>query len=638
MPLLPRYITFLLSSILWVNVYAQKKPAEKETYGIGYNPQKLGKACIECLQNLQVMPTAVHFGLYRIENELVFVMNDRDWFNKIFDDNDDAIAVDVIRRNQFPCRGRNDYDESKMVKGTMTPPVYKKSLHRGAITMPDMDVVVKVGDVPAHLASESDLEFNLMIIKNDQLCYYVAFYDLPTTKLELLHMDLFMDSLSTDDKTGGAYTYRQHLEFTVPFEKNKSEYKPEDIKSLTDSLHLNKYNIKSVKIRAYSSVEGLESKNVELQQKRAESLVKSLQSFQNVPIAEEVTASENWVEFLSEIAFTKYSSLKLLSKQEIKAELEKKQVAIDLEPLLKAERKGMLYIELERKSNYKNLSEEDIKKQFAEAIQKKNIQEAKEIQNAIFQNVDSKKYSPKLVQELEVPEEKTFGGLLLNQLVYNFNTNPSNTITALDKMTRLRDMMPDKPLLDYNLSVLEIRLFLESELLVDRAKVLKNIHTLESKKIDSRLVRRLKINYHIILCDYLTKEKKYSEREKALNYIYLNYKNMQYDDEDLVRLAKYFSAYNKYDWALKLIENRATALNVSEDLLFYYINLTITVDANTKKPTYRTILANAYNTNPSRFCALFGTAHLGGVSFQLLKNLFLRKNFCENCETQIQKL
>ena len=99
----------------------------------------------------------------------------------------------------------------------------------------------------------------------------------------------------------------------------------------------------------------------------------------------------------------------------------------------------------------------------------------------------------------------------------------------------------------------------------------------------------------------------------------------------MVNLAKYFSHYSKFDLAEKILEPRIKSLDASEDLVFYYISLTIHSKRNTSEPSYRTTMLNAINQNKERFCHLFDPLGEGGISFQLLDNPYLKKTFCENC-------
>ncbi|HSZ25391.1 MAG TPA: hypothetical protein VK766_06735, partial [Cytophagaceae bacterium] len=81
-----------------------------------------------------------------------------------------------------------------------------------------------------------------------------------------------------------------------------------------------------------------------------------------------------------------------------------------------------------------------------------------------------------------------------------------------------------------------------------------------------------------------------------------------------------------------LLAKYAIKIDVEEDLLFYYINLTIAQPKVTATKSYRAIMLNAINLNRERFCAIFKPFGKGGISFQLLDSEYLKKTYCENCK------
>ena len=122
---------------------------------------------------------------------------------------------------------------------------------------------------------------------------------------------------------------------------------------------------------------------------------------------------------------------------------------------------------------------------------------------------------------------------------------------------------------------MKLQSWLQSKILVDPPVLKKEIESLRKIGIHDNLVRRLLINYHIILSESHIRNRHYVEKDKAVQFNYESYKPLQLKDHDLVNLAKYFSYYSKFDWARRTLEPRIKSLNVSEDLVFYYLSLTI---------------------------------------------------------------
>ncbi|MCW8896511.1 MAG: hypothetical protein OQJ96_03790 [Flavobacteriales bacterium] len=123
----------------------------------------------------------------------------------------------------------------------------------------------------------------------------------------------------------------------------------------------------------------------------------------------------------------------------------------------------------------------------------------------------------------------------------------------------------------------------------------------------------------------------YKAKDISINYISKNYSYVSMSNQDFLQLAKYFSSYGRYDLSEKVLKPHIRKIDVDEELLFYYLNLTIIDQKNTKNQSYRAIMLNAINLNKDRFCKLFDPYGRGGINFQLLNDPYLKSTYCENC-------
>lgn len=226
-------------------------------------------------------PKEVGFGIKREGNNLYFTTNNKKWFTALFKKSGDGIAIDVVSKSRYKCE--NELDASQ-IKGTVLPAVFAQKLLRGFKKVTGTNSFrTLVGSVPAALAKE-ELEFNILFLNNKALCRYQTTYNLDSYGWDLLDMGVYLDSLTYKDKSINTsdkfITKYKTLKFVIPFQKNKYDYSSEDIKPLYDSLRLTDFNIKKINIKAYASIEGSLKRNIELQEKRANSIVKSLQTFQ----------------------------------------------------------------------------------------------------------------------------------------------------------------------------------------------------------------------------------------------------------------------------------------------------------------------------------------------------------------------
>lgn len=627
-----RIVVIVVGLICFTSLYGQE-----EYYNIKFPGQTKTKKCKDCNEIMKNKPVEVQFALYRdVSNVLYFHVTHKEWFDKMFKKNSDGIAIDIVNKKRYACT-KDKPERKSTIIGDLQQPVYRKELKSKMLPSHSGEVIIKLGTVPGEFLSE-EVEFNLVILKKKYLCYYNSFVDLETSRWELLDMGMYLDTLTYKDRFDSDQNAQERyilnnkrLRFEIPFEKNKSEYTPNDIKPLYDSLRLTDFTIRKITIKAYSSVEGNTKRNKELQKQRAGSIVEALQEFQEPEIENEIIVSENWVEFLNDITLSEYAYLTELSREEIKEKLKNRSVSNALEPYLKNHRKAVVIMELQKRHSYGNISNEGLVELFQKSIAEKNLEQAIEIQNSIFNRISKQKAPSGYLNGLEIPGQIEYGTLLNRNTMFNYMLNEIDIYSALLELEKLEDILPNDAHIKYNIVALKFRIWLMGEQAIEPVDFKQEINSLKKLGIPNSLVKRMLINYNIVMSEYYMINNDFQSKDKALRYIYSNYKYLPLTDTDYLRLAQYFSSYAKYDWAIKLLAKKAKQLDVDEDLLFYYLNLTLNKPGLTKKTVYKVIIQNAININPERYCKLFDPYGEGGISFQLLESNQLRQTYCENC-------
>ena len=596
------------------------------------------KKCQDCLNLINDKPKEIQFGIQRDEfDNLYFVVTRKEWFDMMIKKSGDGIAIDIISKDRYDC-SKDKIENKSPIKGDLQKPLYKKELEHNMLPSKYGEVTIKMGEVPRKYRGK-DVEFNIIFLKNKYLCYYNSFFDLKTYRWDLLDMGFYFDTLTYKSAFDTSLTEQERyilqnkvLKFEIPFEKNKSEYSSADIKPLYDSLNLTDFNIKKITIRAYSSIEGNEERNNQLQQERAQSIVSALQSYQKPSIVTEILVSENWVDFLNDISLTQYSYLSELSKDGIKDKLKDKNLESQLEPYLQKHRKAIIILDLQKKDKYESMPVIELIELFSKSVSEKNLEQAIDIQNSIFEKVRNHEIPTNYIDKLEIPQKSEFSLLLNKNSIFKYLMNELDVYNTYKELTELQDLIPKDGHIKYNICALKFKVWLLGESAVNPIDFKKEISDLKKFGIPDNLVKRMLINYEIVMCEYYMIQGDFTNKDKSLKYIYSNYKYIPLSDFDYLSLAQYFASYTKYDWATKLLEKKVKSVDVDEDLLFYYLNLTLIDEKMTKRSDYRTILLNAYNINPSRFCEIFEPFGQGGVTFQLLENEYLRKTYCENCK------
>ena len=257
----------------------------------------------------------------------------------------DGFGVDVVQKQQYSCDKPNIYDNNLLSKGIMVKPLLqKKLLKKNKGTEDELDVMI--GKFPKKVTT--DYEMNLLTIKNKSICKVTkrSFLEIKDNKakksLEILPdtIEILPDTLVPAGQERYKVGYEDKtLTFKIPFEYSKYDYRPEDIQPFLEALEEPHFIIHKVTIYAHSSLEGDSLYNAKLRTRRAKSIVKSMEDFQNKGINESIVFDDSWDLFREQVVGTEFADLGNLTKMEAKKVLatnRKKRRAI--EPLLQEER------------------------------------------------------------------------------------------------------------------------------------------------------------------------------------------------------------------------------------------------------------------------------------------------------------
>lgn len=625
---------FLITSVLFFSItgFGQSK------YGL-LRPQdpNNGPECNACKDAFRQKPKEVRFTIKKDnQDNLFFEISHKEWLNILFKDPKDGLLIDIVSKDKYDCSLENIQSLKSGIEGTSLPPVYTKKIKANLKKHTNGSYRVNVGSIPDHLKNQ-ELEFNIFFINDNYLCRYNIIYNLKSYDLELLDMGMYLDSITyrsnfkkPSEVTGYKIKYKT-LQFKIPFEKNKAEYSMEDIKPVYDSLNLTSFDIKKINIKAYSSVEGTLERNLELQSQRAQSIAVAMQQFQTPVIETTISATENWVEFLNDITETEYASLADLSQAEIKNKLREPTINNNLESYLKNHRKALITLELDKKDPYKKMDSSQLFSLFKEKISSKELTKANTIQNVIFERIKLNEISPDRITDLNVPKQKEYIDFITKNASLKYLLNVRQGMITYNQLLELDKLIPNNKKVNYNLCALKFVIWKNNWQPVDTDLLKQEVFALKRYGISQVLIDRMLINFEILKAEAYMRKGDFKNKDKSTAYIYSKYKDKLVRDTDFLNLANYFSRFANNEYSKKLLQNKVQNIEVSEDLLFYYLNLTV-IDQNiTQEKEYRAMMLNAYSKNPERFCNVFNSLDKGGVTFQLLENEFLRKTYCENC-------
>lgn len=600
----------------------------KDDYKIEpYNKTK----CNDLERTYSYLPELMSDNIFFRNGEIFFYFHDLALLKKVLKDNKDGIALDVINKEQFACGSGNKIYPSKIHSGIMLPPVYKGQLFSKNPLEKENQIEVSLGPIP-NFVDTNTTEFNLLIIKDNCLCNTIIYNSLGGENLKSLGLSLILDTLSISKQADSVTSV---LKFTIPFDKNKSIYKKEDIKPFLDSLNLKKYDLKKIEVFSYSSIEGRMKENIKLQEKRAKSIIDAIQNYNLKNVTTAISTEENWDGFFESIKGSPYEKdFAKLSKDEIRKIVNSDTLNYNLEPYLADQRNAKVVLTVEKIY----MDDELIKVlplRYKEAVRKKEYDKALLYQSVIFSNIENKKIDKEILNDVKIPFLKETIQLNNNLIAFRWhfstekNKDSLNSYLLRDVITQLR-IAPTNAYLLYNKTTLELLLWTEKyERVKDPKFLLKDIKSLYNLEIENWRISQLLLNYHIIAADYYYETMKFEDRDRSLNEVKKILLQSQLNRDQTYQIAQYFIFQMRLNWTIELMKPWAEKPTIDEEFLFTFLSAAIYNKKLVLENEYLKFMEKAKTLNKDRFCKLFGYPNM---SFQLLKDVSVKNMYCQSCE------
>lgn len=367
-------------------------------------------------------------------------------------------------------------------------------------------------------------------------------------------------------------------------------------------------------------------------QKRGEAILNALQQFQPGKGSMRVLPAENWLEFFTDIEGTEFEWLNEWSKTSIKQKLTDPVLLKKIEPILAKHRKVVAVFLLEERSAAVSVSDTSIEGEFKKAIIAKDIPRARLLQRELMERVIEGKLPMEYANRLEVPKTKEFSPVLNDREAYKYMLRATTEYEALENFIELKKLDPQNGRIGYNICAIRFFAWQYAGDTMSSKLLLKEINALSSQGIHPNLVKRMLINYYILASEDQLKVFNYNGKDSSVTAIRNLYKGVPMTDEDIYSMARYFSFYAHREWALEITEPRIDKIDVSEDLVFYYLNLLFFDESSYESPSFEKACLNAVNLNRERFCRFFTPNHQQGAGIQLLEDENIKFRYCENCK------
>ncbi|MDQ3048334.1 MAG: hypothetical protein M3R27_12355 [Bacteroidota bacterium] len=571
-------------------------------------------------------------GLYVKDGKIYLKYDNLKNFSRLIKKPKDGLAVDIVQRAQYEKPDYNIVDNNLLSKGVLLKTVSKDKLYSKNLIKPEKKgkkvskLDVELGKFPSGI--KGDYEINLLVIQDGKVCRtvmnsYVEQGDQnSSTPLTML---LMPDSAAYLKPAFEPKSESTLLNFTVPFAKNKSDYKEEDMAPFLNALQEPDFFIEGLYITAYSSIEGDADSNAKLQKKRAESIVKALSKMQKQGVVTNVKTSDSWNLFQLEMEGSKFDYLTQMPKEKAIREINTKGLATELEPVLAKERFAQIIMDVTYDITGAKEEKFAVSK-FNQAVKKSDIKQAYKIQYYIGQQMRANKYSDEAPSKMIVPNEAKYSGILNNQVVLHFMKN-NNVADDEDyaNMKKLSALDPANNFIAFNHTLCAVKLDSTIGDKKTQDEMQKRIDALYKTEVPKKYVDALNIEWQFKIMEAMDSVPggelvMQSCIEKIKSFYNLKESSWQNN----LKLSYVFARFKDYKFASNLLAPFIKQEKTNEQVLFAYISFCGQIPEMIKSRLFVTALQKAEQANHERYCKLFGAPYL---SFQVLDNPLVKDDY-----------
>lgn len=593
------------------------------------------KACKSCekWKNYDVLQKGL-----KVENGKVYLeyANLKD-LKRLLKKTKDGLAVDIVQRAQYEKADYNIVDNNFLNKGIMNKVITKDNVFAKNLIKPDKKAKkkVKINKLKLDMGKfnpkiTGPYELNLIIIQDGRVCKTVTRSYLEKGDQE---SNTPVGIIPADSTVGLKPAFEPKsessiLNFTIPFEKNKSEFKPEDVAPFIKALNEPDFMIDGLYIYAYSSIEGDAGANAKLQRKRAESVTKVLQGMQQNKITPNIETKDSWALFELEMEDGKYADLVKMGKEKAIRKINTDGALLnELEPVLAKQRFAQMVMDVtydisgNKEQRFTTVS-------FNRAIKANKMSQAYKIMEYASTQKISKKYTEDVLDSLKIPQDAQFINLLNNKAYFNYLANSSIVDEDdYDEFKRLEKLDATSDVVRFNRILCSIKIDTTIGTKEQQGKMQQEIDALYKSKINKKLVDGLNIEWQFKIIESLdTTDGAEVQIEACINKIkgFYNFKDASW--QNALKLAYVFTRGKDYKYSSTILEPFLKVDNVSEDLLFSYISIASHLPEKFYSRVFSDALHKAKEKDPERYCKLFGEPFM---SFQVLDNPNAKKDYRE---------
>ncbi|MDJ1503837.1 CAP domain-containing protein [Cytophagaceae bacterium BD1B2-1] len=604
-------------------------------------------------------------------NDILLYSSTPELFKKLLKHRKDGIVVELIDYEPYHCGNPTYYtaqsrrNRNSSISGQILKPLYRKALlsdlkaqkrsfkkeqHKKLKPLrfqfsaaarqkkkfirttrwhPD-ETTVKIGDW-SQADSGMYLAVNFLLIHKKRIltpihfsnaCGDFSFTD--TVNIETNFSTPHFNTFKPEEK---------HFDFQVPFIRNNTL--PDSLKMIAIRDTLLNYQIDSIQITAFASIEGLNELNEKLYHTRGENILAYIKQYTNQKTHIQIKTGENWPLFYTQLRGTDFEFWKTCTRIDIKQELQKPAVLTIWEKNLNEQRNAHVYVKA-------HVLVRDTLVYLQNYQKREDFREAANIQNYYYQLWQQHRLpSDSLLWAVNYPNRKEYSNLIANALAFEYLTQDGNR--RMEPQNRARQWKIVKASLSMKGITPELRYYAICFMLNNTdyimglgyggEKILRQIRQLSTNPAYKARTQKLIALYYIhMIPEYARRgqRKQVTEGAKIIYRYYQNKPEIINSRDKSLTLANFFIHIMQEEYAVNILMDYLSQTGFDGLIYSQFLKIAFVHPDYQVNRAYTQLLIEAKKKlTQVQWCDLFvGECR---INFQIFDDEELRNLYCESC-------
>jgi len=611
------------SRIFATQVFARKGiEVEGQISSNGFGLRKGPDNCSDRFENISNLILNIGNSIHVEGDEIVFYFHDINLFKRIFSSPKDGLAIDLLKREQFPCSEPNQLDVSKVYDGVLLKPIYRNEILANNRAENPLHIIATIGKLPPDFQEFDDLfsGISTVIIKNGKACDYLISALVFKDDYPLVPVEPKLTNPNAKELSGRGVGKIEQLTYEFHSSDVQANNRP------NVSRRSNK--ILGVTIQSYSSVEGDTEKNERLHTARAAAIKADIMSRLGVPASKiQIDSKTNWELMRFQLLYAGADSIAYLENDSIQALIASGDSTLNWDSLLYVQRTSVATIYYEDESTELMSQAELNGQQLIQAIAQKNYAKANQCLYALFHQeeeidretffsdgvFDAIKNRPELVQNS--------AALLSKYSDRNLYKTTEFVFLWINRKEELTEDARHNMLILYT----KIGIQLLDQWDVSTQRLSNVVHPIRIKTIEPEILQyELLLNTHLVYIEYFGQINDNKGIQTSFDFIadYFKDKSLAMDDD--VQLALFFNNWSVYNRTINFLSAKYKTGEINEiGLLILATTMNL---ADNDHPLFIDVNKSLIEANKLRWCEWING------NYQTLRNTEIKTLYCEFCE------